>query len=113
MTNSYGEINKRKTAAVTAIRNAYGTEEDECGGTLFISHHLNEIEKSYWLKHIGTDMPEPIRIIDMLVLRSYWGEEEWHGLDTFDFTLPDEITNYVISVHFDKDGQVDEISMES
>lgn len=31
----------------------------------------------------------------------------------FDFTLPDDITNYVICVRFDEEGQIEEITVES
>jgi hypothetical protein len=34
-------------------------------------------------------------------------------METFDFTLPDGVTNYIISVKFDEAGEVSEISMES
>ena len=49
------------------------------------------------------------------MLRSHWGDEEEDedGIDTFDFTLPEDVTDYVISVHFDEEGAVDDISMES
>jgi hypothetical protein len=49
----------------------------------------------------------------MLELRSHWGAEAEDGLDTFDFTLPDDVTNYVIAVRFNEDGEVHDISMES
>jgi hypothetical protein len=51
-------------------------------------------------------------VLDLLELRSCWGDEE-DGIDTFDFTLPESITNYVISVRFDEMGRVEEITMES
>jgi hypothetical protein len=38
------------------------------------------------------------------------GEED---IEYFDFTLPDEVTDYVISVHFDSSGSIDGITMES
>jgi hypothetical protein len=50
------------------------------------------------------------------VLRSHWGDDDdgdEEGIDTFDFTLPDEVTDYVISVRFDEDGEVESVSMES
>lgn len=47
------------------------------------------------------------------MLRSHWGDEDDDGIDTFDFTLPEDITDYVISVRFDEEGQVEEITMES
>jgi hypothetical protein len=34
-------------------------------------------------------------------------------IEYFDFTLPDEVTDYVISVHFDDAGTIEGISMES
>jgi hypothetical protein len=108
------EIQRREKAALAAIKKAFGTEEDEFGATLFVSHHLDEIDGIYWQKHLGTAQPDPSRVLDLLELRSHWGEEDDdEGIGTFDFTLPAGITNYVISVRFDGDGQVEEISMES
>ncbi|MUI16138.1 DUF2004 domain-containing protein [Massilia dura] len=34
-------------------------------------------------------------------------------MDVFDFSLPDDVTDYVISVRFDDSGEVENISMES
>ncbi len=47
------------------------------------------------------------------MLRSHWGDEDDDGIDTFDFTLPEDVTDSVISVRFDEKGQVEEITMES
>ncbi len=113
MSAHHDEIERREQAALSAIRRAFGTEEDEFGATLFVSHHLSEIEGSYWQKHLGTDNPEPARVLDLLTLQSHWGDEDDDGIDNFDFTLPDDVTNYVISVRFDESRQVEEISMES
>jgi len=60
------EIEKREKASVAAIRSAFGTEGDESGVTLFVEHHLEEIEGEYWQKHLGTAKPEPIRVLDTL-----------------------------------------------
>jgi hypothetical protein len=105
------EIEKREKASVAAIRSAFGTEGDECGVTLFVEHHLEEIEGEYWQKHLGTAKPEPIKVLDILVLQSHWGGDD--EIETFDFTLPENITDYVISVRFDGSGKVEDISMES
>ena len=107
------EIERRKKIAIYAIKSAFGTEEDEYGATLFVTHHLEEIEESFWQKHLGTTQPEPRRILDILVLRSHWGDDDDDGIDVFDFTLPEDVTDYVISVRFDEEGQVEEITMES
>ena len=105
------EIERRERAAIAAIRSVFGTEEDESGATLFIEHHLEEIEGEYWQKHLGTSKPEPARVFDILLLQSHWGGDD--DIESFDFTLPEDITNYVISVRFDASGQVEDISMES
>jgi hypothetical protein len=102
---------QREVAALAAIRKAFGTPDDEHGATLFVSHHLSEVDANYWRKHLGTDKPEPVRVLDILVFRDSWGGDD--ELQTFDFTLPDEVTNYVISVRFSDAGDIEEISMES
>lgn len=104
-------IQKRTESACAAIKAAYGTEDDEYGATLFVSHHLEEIESAYWEKQFGTKKPEPSEILDSLVLRSEFEDDD--EFDTFDFTLPGEVTDYVICVTFDEDGEVSDISMES
>src|SRR5882672_6603428 len=105
------EIKKREAAARAAIRKAYGTADDESGATLFVSHHLEELHSAYWKKHLSTETPEPRRVLELLELRSHWGGDD--EIDTFDFTLPEDATNYVISVAFDEDGSVSGITMES
>ncbi len=107
------EIERRKTAAISAIKNAFGTEADEYGATLFVSHHLEEIEQEYWQAILGSPVPEPEQVLDILVLQSHWGDENSDGMDTLDFTLPGGVTDYLISVSFDGAGEVEEISMES
>jgi hypothetical protein len=113
MTATNEEIERRKEIALQAIKAALGTEEDEYGATLFVSHHLEEVEDSYWTKHLQEPSPAPARVLDLLILKSHWGDEDDDGIDTFDFTLPGNATNYVVSVRFDDDGQVEEIAMES
>jgi hypothetical protein len=105
------EIEKREKAAIAAIRSAFGTEDDESGATLFVEHHLEEVDGDYWKAHLGSTKPEPIKVLDILVLRSHWGGDD--DIESFDFTLPENVTDYVISVRFDESGQVEDISMES
>src|SRR5215467_4092265 len=75
MTATRDEIERREKSARDAIKRAFGTKEDEYGATLFVSHHLDGIEESYWQKHLGTANPEPSRVLDILELRSHWGDE--------------------------------------
>lgn len=111
MPASPDEIKKREAAARVAIKEANGTVADEFDATLFVSHHLEELDSTYWKKFFSTETPEPQRILDSLVLHSHWGGDE--EIDVFDFTLPEEATNYVISVNFDENGDVSCITMES
>ena len=105
------EIKRREVTARAAIKKAFGTPDDEFGATMFVSHHLEELDTAYWQKHFSTERPDSQRILEALVLRSHWGGDD--EIDTFDFTLPDEVTQYVISVAFDEDGGVSDITMES
>ena len=105
------EIKRREAAARAAIKRVFGTGNDRSGATLFVSHHLEELDSGYWKKHFSTENPSPHLVLDMLELRSHWGGDD--ETDTFDFTLPERVTNYVISVRFDGDGNVSEITMES
>lgn len=95
------------------IKRTFGTDDAEYGANLFASHHLEEVDVSYWKKHQGTEKPEPSQILDILVLRSHWSDDDDDGIQVFDFTLPNDVTDYVISVRFDDAGKIDEISMES
>lgn len=102
------EVAKRTRAAKAAIASAI---DDEMSVGLFVSHHLGELEAAYWKKHAGTQKPTPRQVVELLVLRSYWGGDD--EMDRFDFTLPDDVTNYVISVRFDDTGKVGSVQMES
>ena len=113
MSASHDEVSKREKTAIDAIRRTFGTDAGEFGATLFASHHLDELDADYWQTHLGTGKPEPAQILDILTLKSHWGGEDEHEIDVFDFTLPGDVTNYVISVRFDDAGEVEEISMES
>jgi len=108
MNSEASKIEIRKNAAIHAIRSAYVAENDV---GLFVLHHLEEIESSYWQEHLKTTQPTPKQVLGILVLRSHWGGES--GDSTFDFTLPQEITNYILSVSFDDNGGIKDIAMES
>ena len=103
-------VKDREKLALDAIKQAFGTEVGKDSVNLFVKHHLAELPQDYWPQHLGSDTPESPSVINLLQLRDSWGED---GLEYFDFTLPGEVTDYVISVHFDGAGRIDGISMES
>ena len=80
---------------------------------MFISHHLEELDGEYWQQQLGNAQPAPDAVLAILELRSNWLADDDSGLDQFDFTLPGDVTDYVVSVGFDEDGNVADISMES
>ena len=105
-----GEVEKRAKLALEAIRNAYGTEAGEFSTTMFVGHHLDELQQDYWQEHAGTKAPDPAAVLGLLELKSNWGEGD---IENFDFSLPGDVTDYVLSVRFSDSGEIDEISMES
>lgn len=104
------EVEKRAKLALDAIRKSYGTEAGEFSTTMFVGHHLEELPQGYWQEHTGTDAPDPAAILGLLELKSNWGEGD---VESFDFSLPGDVTDYVLCVRFDDAGEIDEISMES
>lgn len=110
------ELSRRTKVALETIKRSLGTEAGEYGATLFAAHHLDELDQSYWQTHLKIDKPAPVQVIELLCLRSHRSDDDDDdddGLDTLDFALPGDVSNYVLSVRFDEDGEVDEISMES
>ena len=102
------EIARRTAAALAAIKRS--ADKPDSGVALFAAHHLAELEPVYWQQHAGTLRPSRDRVLELIELRSRWGDG---GIGVFDFTLPGGVTDYVISVRFDDGGDVDEVSMES
>lgn len=106
-------VERREQLARRAMLDALENQQAEDSVELFIQHHLEEVESVYWQKHFGTATPTPLQVLAFLVLAHQWEDEDLDSYDMLDFTLPDEITNYVICVSFDSKGQVIDISMES
>lgn len=113
MATNVEAIASREKAALAAIKQTFGTDAGEYGANLFATHHIEEVDGAYWQKHLGTEQPAEAQVLDILTLRSHWADDDDNGIQVFDFTLPDEVTDYVISVRFDDAGAVEEISMES
>lgn len=111
---------KKEQLARQAFADALVTGQFKDSVLLFIEHHLEEIEAEYWQEYFGTNQPSAGQIIAKLEVedRSWLEDEEldedeieyYHN--KLDFSLPDEVTQYVLCVKF-KDGQVVDISMES
>jgi hypothetical protein len=107
------ELSRRTKIALEAIKRSRGTEAGEYGTTLFAAHHLDELDQSYWQTHLNIDKPAPAQVLELLSLKSHRSDDDDDGLDTLDFALPGDVSNYVLCVRFDENGEIGEISMES
>lgn len=96
--------------ARTALEQLLGTEEGEDSVDLFIQHHLDEIEADYWSEQVGTATPAASVVLGLLQVREPW---ESDGSVHIDFALPGDVSQYVLSVELDEDGEVLGVSMES
>lgn len=106
-------LTQRQNLALAKIQSTYGSPEGEFGATMFVAHHLQEIDENYWIETFGTEAPSPSEIIKALVLVSNWSSEDDGHLDMFDFSLPGNVTDYLLSVRFNSDGVVEDVAMES
>lgn len=111
MAKRKAELTRRTKVAHQAIMRSLDTEEGEYGATLFAAHHLEELDPSYWQAHLKCDKPEAAAVLGLLCLQP--SDDDDDDLDTLDFVLPGNVSNYVLAVSFDEDGEVDEVSMES
>ena len=57
--------------------------------------------------------PTPEKLLEALILKDKWDSEGDCNIDTFDFSLTQNVTDYLVSVRFSKDGSIETISMES
>ena len=81
---------------------------------LYVEHHLEELDKSEIEKVFGSKNVDINLFLSKLVLTRigiYADRDD--GFAIFDFTLPGNITDYLIVVTFDQNGIISDISMES
>jgi len=109
MTLSQEESQRYQSMALAAIKELYGTKDGEDTVTQFVTDHLEEADKDYLQKHLGTATPEPVQLLDILILRSHWTDGD---AEIFEFALPEDIRNSVISVQFDSEGNLVDIVLE-
>lgn len=90
------ELARRIKLAKAEIVSSYGTEAGEYGSTLFVDHHIQELEQSYWQRQLGVNKPTPAQVLSLIVLKSAWSDDDDNGIDNLDFSLPDDVTDSVI-----------------
>jgi len=105
-------LKQKEKLALAAIKRSFDTPEGEFGSTLFVAHHVEQLNANDWVAATGKKTPNSEQILDSLILIDSWSSEESEILDTFDFGLPHDISDYLLSVSFEGD-EVSEIAMES
>lgn len=105
------EIERRELVARRAVQRAFETADGEWSARLFVTHHLAELDPAYWRRHLSVEQPQPSAVLELLQLLKHWGGND--EMETFDFALPDGVTNYVLCVRFDENGDVEAVEMES
>ncbi|MDJ0615028.1 MAG: DUF2004 domain-containing protein [Rhizobiaceae bacterium] len=106
-------IAQRTEIAQAKINNSYGKEEAEFSVTLFVDHHLEELSSDDWNAATGKPNPTPEQILKSLVLASCWSSDDSQNIDMFDFSLPGDITDYLISIQFNQANEIIAMDMES
>jgi len=90
---------------------------DETASGLYFTHHREELPPEAWRQVFGTASPQTIDVdtflaqLELVRVGLYPGDEDRCLL--LDYMLRGEVTNYLLSVSFDADGQLSGIDMES
>lgn len=99
----------RMKAAVAAIRETNAVQRFPAIQQ-FAEHHLEELDPAYWDIHTGSNTPTIDDVRRMIIADSTWEDEDCIVVDC---TLPDDVTNYLLSVRMDLQGNVTDVDMES
>ncbi len=104
-----------KLEAMLAQAIARVRSEDEYWVGEYVEHHLEQIEPDDWKGVLPEgEAPSAAAVRRRLSLRRVWGTYDEDGLSlNLDHGLPAALTDYVVVVRIDAEGEIDEITMES
>lgn len=103
------DVRTRLPGLLEAGHAAIVARRSEADPALFVEHHLQTLPDAVWAR-LGGRPDSAEQLLDLLVPISLWGEQ---GRVVLDFTLPGDVTDYVLGVAFDDAWTVDEVVMES
>lgn len=107
-------IESRIEKAFEAVADDLELDEDTGTARFYLQHHLNEFSDEELQSVFGTeDVTEESFLDNLLVTRIGLYPEDHDSWSTIDIKLPDEFTNYLMSVTFNTDGELTGIAMES
>lgn len=116
MSDIQSTVEKRVAEAHVALLSDLKSAGDDNEVKEYIEHHLDELEKGYWSEVCGSSNPSVCEVAIKLTVQPFWLEEALQGesdLDRVDFTLPRDVTDYVLCVEYSEDGEFQNISMQS
>lgn len=99
------------------ILRAEFTEKPEGNVATYFSHHAEELSEKELKQIFGVSDPDELTIdhlLDALQLKRiglYPGAESYVAV--LDYTIDESVTDYLLAVQFDRDGEVFDISMDS
>jgi len=101
--------------ARAAILDAPNSDADEDPVTFYAAHHIQELEPEDLRALFDTDAPTVAAFLAKLSLRSLciYPDEDDDAFAVFDYTISEELTQYVLAVGFDRGGNALSIDMES
>lgn len=104
----------KETAGLKAIMKAYDANKTDEGNSivLFASHHIDELDAESLISATGHAKPDQGTLLSKLILLDSW-EDEDTGAINMDYTLPNDVTTYMLCVKYDKAGELLGIEMES
>lgn len=93
------------------------TEKPEGTVATYFSHHAEELNAKELKQVFGVSDPDELTIdhlLDALQLKriGLYPESESY-VAVFDYTIDENLTDYLLAVEFDQDGEVFDISMDS
>ena len=116
MSEIQSTVEKRVAEAHAALLSELKNAGDDSEVTEYIEHHLDELEEGYWSEVCGASNPSVSEVAAKLTVQPFWLEEALQGeadLDRVDFTLPRDVTDYVLCVEYSEDGDFQDIRTES
>ena len=105
-------LDPKISIAQKEIEKRFGSPDGEMSVNLFVSHYKEELRADEWKALLGETNPTDKDILKCIVFKDSWDSEGDGNVDTYDFSLPNGLTQYVVSLRFDADTIIS-VDMES
>ncbi len=110
------KIPQLQKSAFDYLLESFNKGDDEGTVNLYMNHHLEFLERDEVEEIFGTTDIDITCFLSKLILQRigfYPDSEDEDSFAVFDITIPGNVTDNVIAVNFDSDGELTWIAMES